>query len=83
VTCAQGAADVEKLSGMISKKESQKEIKEANAKAPGLTQVQGIRHWSTPNYTRVVIDVERPVQVPAPLILRTRSRRSRGGFTWI
>ena len=53
---------VEKLSGMISKKESQKEIKEANAKAPGLTQVQGIRHWSTPNYTRVVIDVERPVQ---------------------
>ena len=52
----------EKLSGMISKKESQKEIKEANAKAPGLTQVQGIRHWSTPNYTRVVIDVERPVQ---------------------
>ncbi|MCU0594819.1 MAG: AMIN domain-containing protein, partial [Desulfobacterota bacterium] len=53
---------VEKLSGMISKKESQKEIKEANARAPGLTQVQGIRHWSTPNYTRVVIDLERPVQ---------------------
>jgi N-acetylmuramoyl-L-alanine amidase len=53
---------IEKLSGMISKKESQKEIKEANAKAPGLTQVQGIRHWSTPNYTRVVIDLERPVQ---------------------
>ena len=53
---------LEKLSVMISKKESQKEIKEANAKAPGLTQVQGIRHWSTPNYTRVVIDLERPVQ---------------------
>jgi N-acetylmuramoyl-L-alanine amidase len=53
---------VEKLSGMISKKESQKEIKEANAKAQGLTQVQDIRHWSTPNYTRVVIDLERPVQ---------------------
>ena len=53
---------VEKLSGMISKKESQKEIKEANAKTPGPTQVQGIRHWSTPNYTRVVIDLEKPVQ---------------------
>ena len=53
---------LEKLSLMISKKESQKEIKEANAKTPGLTQVQGIRHWSTPNYTRVVIDLERPVQ---------------------
>jgi N-acetylmuramoyl-L-alanine amidase len=59
---------VEKLSGMISKKESQKEIKEANAKAPGLTQVQGIRHWSTPNYTRVVIDLERPVQFEHHLI---------------
>jgi N-acetylmuramoyl-L-alanine amidase len=53
---------VEKLSGMISKKESQKEIKEANAKAQAVTQVQDIRHWSTPNYTRVVIDLERPVQ---------------------
>jgi N-acetylmuramoyl-L-alanine amidase len=53
---------VEKLSGMITKKESQKEIKEANAKAQGLAQVQEIRHWSTPNYTRVVIDLERPVQ---------------------
>jgi N-acetylmuramoyl-L-alanine amidase len=53
---------VEKLSGMISKKENQKEIKETNAKAQGLAQVQEIRHWSTPNYTRVVIDLERPVQ---------------------
>jgi len=51
----------EKLSVLISKQESQKEIKEANAKAPGLAQVQGIRHWSTPTYTRVVIDLERPV----------------------
>jgi N-acetylmuramoyl-L-alanine amidase len=53
---------VEKLSGMITKKESQKEINEANTKAQGLAQVQEIRHWSTPNYTRVVIDLERPVQ---------------------
>jgi N-acetylmuramoyl-L-alanine amidase len=53
---------LDKLSGMISKKESQKEIKEANAKAPGPAQVQAIRHWSTPNYTRVVIDLDRPVQ---------------------
>jgi N-acetylmuramoyl-L-alanine amidase len=53
---------VEKLSGMITRKENQKEIKEANANAQGLAQVQEIRHWSTPNYTRVVIDLERPVQ---------------------
>ena len=59
---------VEKLSGLISKKESQKEIKEANAKAQGPTQVQGIRHWSTPNYTRVVVDLERPVQFEQHLL---------------
>jgi N-acetylmuramoyl-L-alanine amidase len=63
---------LEKLSGMISKKESQKEIKEANAKTPGLTQVQGIRHWSTPNYTRVVIDLERPVQYEHHLLPENR-----------
>jgi N-acetylmuramoyl-L-alanine amidase len=66
---------VEKLSGMISKKESQKEIKEANAKAPGLTQVQGIRHWSTPNYTRVVIDLERPVQFEHHLLPENKEQK--------
>lgn len=66
---------VEKLSGMITKKESQKEIKEANAKAPGLTQVQGIRHWSTPNYTRVVIDLERPVQYEHHLLPENREQK--------
>jgi N-acetylmuramoyl-L-alanine amidase len=63
---------LEKLSGMISKKESQKEIKEANAKTLGLTRVQGIRHWSTPNYTRVVIDLERPVQFEHHLLPENR-----------
>lgn len=66
---------VEKLSGMISKKESQKEIKEANAKAHGLTQVQGIRHWSTPNYTRVVIDLERPVQYEQHLLPENKEQK--------
>lgn len=66
---------VEKLSGMISRKESQKEIKEANAKAPGLTQVQAIRHWSTPNYTRVVIDLERPVQYEHHLLPENKEQK--------
>ncbi len=66
---------IEKLSGMISKKESQKEIKEANAKAPGLTLVQGIRHWSTPNYTRVVIDLERPVQYEHHLLPENKEKK--------
>jgi len=63
---------VDKLSGMITKKESQKEIKEANGKTPGPTQVQGIRHWSTPNYTRVVIDLDRPVQFEHHLLPENR-----------
>jgi len=66
---------IENLSGVISKKESQKEIKEANAKAPGLTQVQGIRHWSTPNYTRVVIDLERPVQYEHHLLPENKEQK--------
>jgi N-acetylmuramoyl-L-alanine amidase len=65
----------EKLSGMISKKESQKEIKEANAKAPGPTQVQAIRHWSTPNYTRVVIDLERPIQFEHHLLPENKEQK--------
>ena len=31
--------------------------KTVNAKRTGLAQVTGIRHWSTPNYTRVAIDL--------------------------
>jgi len=34
-------------------------------KKPGLTMVTGIRHWSTPDYTRVAIDVDREVKYEA------------------
>jgi N-acetylmuramoyl-L-alanine amidase len=59
---------IDKLTAEISKRENQKEIKETISKAPGLTQVQDIRQWSTPNYTRVVIDLERPVTFQARLL---------------
>jgi N-acetylmuramoyl-L-alanine amidase len=59
---------IDKLTAVISKRENQKEIKETLSKAPGLTQVQEIRHWSTPNYTRVVIDLERAVPFQSNLL---------------
>ena len=37
----------------------------ATAKKPGLSMVTGIRHWSTPDYTRVAIDVDREVKYEA------------------
>ena len=59
---------IDKLTAVISKRENQKEIKETLSQAPGLTQVQEIRHWSTPNYTRVVIDLERAVPFQSNLL---------------
>ena len=35
------------------------------AKKPGLPMVTGIRHWSTPDYTRVAIDLDREVKYEA------------------
>jgi N-acetylmuramoyl-L-alanine amidase len=59
---------IEKITAVMSKRENQKEIQENLSKATGLTQVQAIRHWSTPNYTRVVIDLERAVSFQSRLI---------------
>jgi N-acetylmuramoyl-L-alanine amidase len=47
------------------------ESKKNGEKAPsgkGLTLVQDIRHWSTPNYTRVVIDLDQPVEYTSHLL---------------
>jgi N-acetylmuramoyl-L-alanine amidase len=48
-----------------------REDKKNGEKAPsskGLTLVQDIRHWSTPNYTRVVIDLDQPVEYSSHLL---------------
>lgn len=49
-----------------------REIKKKNGgKVPsskGLALVKNIRHWSTPTYTRVVIDLEEPVKYSAHLL---------------
>jgi N-acetylmuramoyl-L-alanine amidase len=59
---------IEKITAVISKRENQREIEETFSKAPGLTQVQQIRHWSTPNYTRVVVDLEMAVPFESNLL---------------
>ncbi len=59
---------LDKLSAVLSKKESQRQGKREEGKPEGLTEVQGIRYWSTPSYTRVVIDLERPIQYDSHLL---------------
>jgi len=42
----------------------------SSSKASGLARVLDIRHWSTPSYTRVVVDMERSVQYESHLLKR-------------
>ncbi|MFH1490555.1 MAG: AMIN domain-containing protein, partial [Pseudomonadota bacterium] len=62
-------AMMDKLSGIIAKKDKgEPEKKEPSSSQGGLTKVKDIRHWSTPTYTRVVIDLEKSVQYEAHLL---------------
>lgn len=59
---------LDRLTGILSKKDEAKEIKEEPSSKSGLARVQAIRHWSTPTYTRIVVDLERPVKFEAHLL---------------
>ena len=53
---------LDKLAVQLKKKDLMKEVAEAKKyDGGGLAKVKDIRHWSTPNYTRVVVDLDRPV----------------------
>jgi N-acetylmuramoyl-L-alanine amidase len=58
---------MDELSTKLGKKE---ETKEETAAAPvnGLVTVKSIRSWSTPTYTRIVIDVDTPVKYTSSLL---------------
>lgn len=58
---------MDELSTKLGKKE---ETKEETAAAPvtGLVTVKSIRSWSTPTYTRIVIDVDTPVKYSSSLL---------------
>lgn len=61
-------AMLDKLAIILSKKDSQEGKKGDDLSKKGLTEVKDIRHWSTPNYTRVVIDLEKPVKYVSNLL---------------
>jgi N-acetylmuramoyl-L-alanine amidase len=56
------------LSLIIRDRENKKKNGGEVPSSKGLALVKDIRHWSTPTYTRVVIDVEEPVKYSAHLL---------------
>jgi N-acetylmuramoyl-L-alanine amidase len=61
-------AMLDKISVVLSKEDTGDEKKrEPSTNAPR-SRVKEIRHWSTPNYTRVVIDLDRPVKYTSHLL---------------
>lgn len=59
---------MDELALVLSQKEKEAQKKSEPADASKLTKVNDIRHWSTPNYTRVVIDVENAVKYNSHLL---------------
>jgi N-acetylmuramoyl-L-alanine amidase len=58
------------LSLIIRDRENKKKNGGKIPSSKGLALVKDIRHWSTPTYTRVVIDLEEPVKYSAHLLKR-------------
>lgn len=56
------------LSLIIRDRENKKKNGGKVPSSKGLALVKDIRHWSTPTYTRVVIDLEKPVKYSAHLL---------------
>lgn len=59
-------AMLDRLASVISRKEEARLRKEARRR--GAVHVKDIRHWSTPNYTRVVVDLDAPVKYTSRLL---------------
>ncbi len=60
---------MDKLTAILGKEQEKIETAEDTAKSPDeLCEVKSIRHWSTPSYTRVVIDLDGPVEYKANLL---------------
>ncbi|MFC1868650.1 N-acetylmuramoyl-L-alanine amidase [Thermodesulfobacteriota bacterium] len=64
---------MDKLAVILGKKEGMEEVEKGPSLAKGLTAVKDVRHWSTPSYTRVVIDMERPVKYKSHLLKKDPS----------
>ncbi len=64
-----------KLATLLNERNKQKERKGVSSPPAGLTSVKDIHHWSTPTYTRVVIDLEGPVDYSANLLKKDPKRQ--------
>jgi N-acetylmuramoyl-L-alanine amidase len=70
---------LEKIADTMSRKDERKTGKEfSQSPSSHSVQVQGIRHWSTPSYTRVVIDLERPVTYESKLLKEDKAQNKPG-----
>jgi N-acetylmuramoyl-L-alanine amidase len=56
------------LAAALGEKGADSDAKREGIESSGLVGVKDIRHWSTPNYTRVVVDLEGPVKYAHHLI---------------
>jgi N-acetylmuramoyl-L-alanine amidase len=65
---------LDKVGEAINKKEDKQLALKAPSQPTDLIQVQHIRHWSTPTYTRVVVDLEKPVPYESKLLKEDRSQ---------
>ncbi|MBW1721104.1 MAG: N-acetylmuramoyl-L-alanine amidase [Deltaproteobacteria bacterium] len=61
-------AMMDRLAAAMSKKAERKEKKKSGDSRSALARVTNIRHWSTPTYTRVVIDLEKPVKYQSHIL---------------
>jgi len=59
---------MDKLAAELSREKQEKKTPSGGEDQGGLARVQNIRHWSTPSYTRVVVDMERPVKYESHLL---------------
>ncbi|MCF8062976.1 MAG: N-acetylmuramoyl-L-alanine amidase [Deltaproteobacteria bacterium] len=59
---------MDELAEVLSREKQEKKSLAGGEKQSGLARVRNIRHWSTPSYTRVVVDMERPVKYESHLL---------------
>lgn len=53
---------LDELAAILSNKENEGEKSSPSRQETGLAAVKDIRHWSTPNYTRVVVDLDNSIK---------------------
>jgi len=69
---------LDKLAVILSEKQADHEKNQTVPTGDSLVLVKDIRHWSTPTYTRVVIDLERPVKYGSNMLYEDPKRQIPG-----